>query len=357
LIELKGSIVLKIKQYGKSSTSLIKQKQSFFNENDKHIEEQRKISKIYVRQPIRLYCKNCDHSLKVEHDFIKDGIKYKICDTCTHLNGSHEDTDEFCNIVYAGDDGKDYAQNYEVSDIANFNYRLSSIYIPKAEFLYTSLINDHADPHNMKYLDFGSGSGYFVGALNKIGLKNISGTEVSKQQVNFGNKMMGLNVLSVHKMSDTNNLLQKTDANVVSLLGVLEHLQNPRSAMMHIQKNDQIKYVYLSVPLFSLSVFLEMMSDDVLHRQLHGGHTHLYTKKSLQYLAQEFGFDIISEWWFGTDIVDLYRYIFVSLKKNQCSDVLISSFQEMILPLIDSMQLELDKKHHSSEVHLLLRKK
>jgi len=29
------------------------QKQSFFNENDKRIEEQRKISDIYVRQPIR----------------------------------------------------------------------------------------------------------------------------------------------------------------------------------------------------------------------------------------------------------------------------------------------------------------
>ena len=350
-------MTLKIRLYGKSSAPLIRQKQSFFNENDKHIEEQRKISDIYVRQPARLCCKNCGHPLKVEHDFIKDGIKYKICDTCTHLNGTHEDTDEFCNIVYTGDDGKDYAQNYEVSDVSDFNYRLSSIYIPKAEFLYTSLINDHVDPHNMKYLDFGSGSGYFVGALNKIGLKNISGTEVSKHQVDFGNKMIGLNALSVHKMSDTDSILQKTDANVVSLIGVLEHLQNPRSAMMHIQKNNHIKYVYLSVPLFSLSVFLEMMSDDVYHRQLHGGHTHLYTKKSLQYLAQEFDFDIISEWWFGTDIVDLYRHIFINLEKSQSSNELIGSFKEMLLPLIDSMQLELDKKHCSSEVHLLLKRK
>jgi len=209
----------------------------------------------------------------------------------------------------------------------------------------------------MKYLDFGSGSGYFVGALNKIGLKNISGTEVSKYQVDFGNKMIGSNYLSVHKMDNTNNFLQETDADVISLIGVLEHLQDPRSAMAHIKKNNQIKYVYLSVPLFSLSVFLEIMSADVYHRQLHGGHTHLYTKDSLQYLAKEFGFDIVSEWWFGTDIVDLYRHIFVDLEKKQCSDVLINSFQEMILPLIDSMQLILDKSHSSSEVHLLLRKK
>jgi len=357
LASLKEGVELKIEQFGKSSASLINQKKSFFNENDKHVKEQRKISDIYVLQPIRLCCKNCDYTLHIEHDFIKDGIKYKICETCTHLNGAYQDTDEFCNIVYTGDSGKDYAQNYEVTDISEFNYRLTSIYIPKAEFLYTSLINDQVDPHNMKYLDFGSGSGYFVGALNKIGLKNISGTEVSKYQVDFGNKMIGLNALSVHKMDETDSILQQTNAEVVSLIGVLEHLQNPRSAMMHIKMNKKIKYVYLSVPMFSLSVFLEMMSDDIYHRQLHGGHTHLYTEKSLQYFSQEFDFDIISEWWFGSDVLDLYRQIFLNLEKNKSSNKLIDAFKVMFTPLIDSIQLELDKKSGSSEVHVLLKRK
>ncbi len=90
---------------------------------------------------------------------------------------------------------------------------------------------------------------------------------------------------------------------------------------------------------------------------MHGSHTHLYTKDSLQYLAQEFGFDIISEWWFGTDIVDLYRHILIDLEKKQSSNTLINSFKEMLLPLIDAMQLELDKRHCSSEVHLLLKRK
>jgi 2-polyprenyl-3-methyl-5-hydroxy-6-metoxy-1,4-benzoquinol methylase len=333
------------------------QKQSFFNENDKHVKKQREISDIYVRQPVRVRCKNCDCHLKNVHDFIKDGIEYKICGTCTHLNGAYEDTDEFCSVVYTGDEGKDYAQNYEVGNAADFNYRLTSIYIPKAEFLYTSLINDSAKPHKMKYLDFGSGSGYFVGALKKIGINHINGTEVSKYQVDFGNKMIGLELLSVHKMSETNSLLQVANADVISLIGVLEHLQDPRGALAHIERNNQVKYLYLSVPLFSLSVFLEMISPDVYHRQLHGGHTHLYTEGSLLHLAEEFGFEIISEWWFGTDIVDLYRNIFVHMEKNQCSSELIGSFRKMMLSVIDAMQLELDKKHSSSEVHLLLKRK
>jgi hypothetical protein len=346
-----------IKQYGKSSASVIKQKQSFFNDNDKHVKEQKKISDIYMQQATRLCCKNCDEPLKVEYDFIKNDIEYKICDVCTHLNGAHDDTSEFCSAVYTGGKGEDYAQNYQSIDVEGFNYRLSSIYIPKVEFLYTSLVNDNVNPNKMKYLDFGSGSGYFVGALNRIGLKNVSGTDVSKYQVDFGNKMMGMDFLSTHKLDSTNELLEGCDADIVSLIGVLEHLKDPRGAIACIKKNDKIKYMYISVPLFSLSVFLEMLSSDVYHRQLSAGHTHLYTKESLQYLADEFGFDIISEWWFGTDMVDLYRHIDVEIRKSQCSKKMVNLFQEMILPIIDSMQLELDKKHCSSEVHLLLKKR
>ena len=94
----KGQI-LKIKQYGKSSVSLIKQKQSFFSDNDKHVKEQKKVSSIYMQQPARLYCKNCGKLLKVESDFIKNDIAYKICDVCTHLNGAYDDTNEFCSAV------------------------------------------------------------------------------------------------------------------------------------------------------------------------------------------------------------------------------------------------------------------
>ena len=349
---------MKNKQYGKFNAPYIKQKQSYFSDNDEHIKAQKKISSIYAQQPIRLFCKNCNSALKAEHDFVKSNIKYKICNICTHLNGAHEDTNEFCKAVYTRDEGKDYAQAYKASDVESFEYRLSSIYIPKAEFLYTSLTNSGIDPHKMKYLDVGAGSGYFVGALSKIGLKNISGSEVSKYQVDFGNKMIGSNYLSVHKIDGTNSLLQNTNANVVSLMGVLEHLQDLRSAMECIKNNKEVEYLYISVPLFSLSVFLEMVTTNAFHRHLTGGHTHLFTKDSLKYLANEFEFDIVSEWWFGADIADLYRHIIVDMKKNnQCSEELIESFQSMISPLIDSMQLELDKKHRSSEVHLLLKKK
>ena len=348
---------MKIEQYGKSSASLIMQKKSFFIENDKHVKKQRYIAEIYAKQPLRINCKNCNKPLNLKCDFIKDKVEYKICNSCSHLNGAYEDTDEFCEIIYTGDDGKDYAQNYEVGTIEDYNSRVSSIYLPKAEFLYTSLINEGMRPNNLKYLDFGAGSGYFTAALKKIGLTNVFGSEVSKYQVDFGNKMIDANVLSVHEISNTNQVLQNTDADVISMIGVLEHLQNPREVLHHIKNNTNITYFYISVPLFSLSVYLEMAFPNVFHRQLHGGHTHLYTEESLRNMCNEFGFDIVSQWWFGTDVVDLYRNIDVTMENTQASNKLINTFKQMMIPVIDSMQLELDKKHCSSEVHLLLKKK
>ena len=98
-------------QYGKLSTALIIQKKSFFDENEKHIIKQREISKVYIRQSERKLCKNCGKELSSISDFTKDKISYKICSICTHLNGSFEDSDEFCEFVYANNDGKSYAQN------------------------------------------------------------------------------------------------------------------------------------------------------------------------------------------------------------------------------------------------------
>jgi 2-polyprenyl-3-methyl-5-hydroxy-6-metoxy-1,4-benzoquinol methylase len=345
------------RKFGKSSAALLLQKKSFFEENKKHIDKQKEISNLYIQQPLRTACKNCNATLPKAVDFEKDLITYKICKTCTHLNGSYEDTDEFCQTVYTGNEGKNYAENYNVEDIENFNYRVSSIYIPKAEFLYSSLKNDGKNPNKLSYLDFGSGTGYFTSALKKVGITNIMGSEVSRHQVDAGNKMIGENLLQVHDLKDTNKVLAETTSNVVSMIGVLEHLQDPRSALDSIAQNPNIQYLYISVPLFSLSVYIEMLSNEVFHRHLHGGHTHLYTTDSLSHAANEFNLEIVSEWWFGTDIVDLYRNIFINLESKGVSPLIKENYSTLMNSVMDSLQLEIDKKQCSSEVHMLLKKK
>ena len=344
------------KRYGKPSAALLNLKTSFFEENDLHLKKQRQIASIYKKQQKRTSCKNCNFKINATHDFIKDGIEYILCENCNHLNGAYEDTNEFCDALYTGDSGSDYAENYTESNLNDYNYRTTSIYTPKAEFLYTSLVSGNIDPHNLTYLDFGAGAGYFVSALRKAGLRNITGTEVSKTQVDYGNSMIGENLLKRHNIEDTNNILSEANCNLVSMIGVLEHLQSPRKALGCLQANKNVEYFYISVPTFSLSVYLEIFADNLFHRQLHGGHTHLYTQESLSHLCNEFGFKIISEWWFGTDIVDLYRFMSVKQEKQKCSKTLTEYWKRQFVPIIDALQLQLDKKHFSSEVHLLLKK-
>lgn len=49
------------------------------------------------------------------------------------------------------------------------------------------------------------------------------------------------------------------------------------------------------------------MHQESFNRQLSGGHTHLYSKESINYFCKEFGFNIVGEWYFGTDVLDQFR--------------------------------------------------
>jgi len=112
-----------------------------------------------------------------------------------------------------------------------------------------------------------------------------------------------------------------------------------------------------SGPLLAQKTSFFEENDYLFHWYLHGGHTHLYSKKSPYHLAEEFNFDILSEWWFGADIVDLYRSLYVNLKSQDVSQEISKSFQDMTLPLIDHLQLEINKLELSSWVHMLWKKK
>ena len=184
-------------------------------------------------------CINCGNKLSEQISFKKDKIGYILCDKCSHLNGVYRDTNSFCNEIYK-EDSIDYKETYNSKDKDTYIYRLMSIYQPKAEFLY-SMIKEEKNPNQLSYFDFGAGSGYFVGALKSMGLKKVYGSEVSIKQVNYANKMLGSDSISHHDFEESIDLLSKTNCNVVSMIGVLEHLQDPRSALKVIKDNKKYR--------------------------------------------------------------------------------------------------------------------
>ena len=124
---------------------------------------------------------------------------------------------------------------------------------------------------------------------------------------------------------------------------------------MSSARNSNVRYLYISVPLFSPSVFFEMAFPGVFQRHLSGGHTHLFTERSIAWMCGEFGMTRVAEWWFGADMMDLFRAISVELCGGEGSGQSDALWREMFAPAIDDLQLALDKRRLASEVHMLLR--
>ena len=339
------------KKYSKNfSKFYIDTKSNFFFNNDILLKKAQKQNKIYSNQPIRRSCKICGKKGLFEKDLITHKIYYSFCKNCNHLNGEYEDTETFVKNIYISDSGLNYSKNYIDKD---FHKRSIDIYLPKLNFLISTL-----PKKKFTILDVGCGSGYFVYASL---LKNISaiGIDVNKAMIKFGNNQIYNNLKkSPLKITNENEFfseIKNTNFDVISAIGVIEHLREPKKFFKAF-KLSKAKYLYYSVPMFSLSVIFEIIFQNVFPRQLSGAHTHLFTEKSISKMNDLIGVNSIGEWRFGTDFMDLYRNILFNLKKQDVSENIIDYFNKNFLNNIDNFQPILDKNHSCSEIHVLAKK-
>jgi hypothetical protein len=304
-------------------------------------------------QPARETCKICGSRLG-QASVHSHNIDYIICGKCGHLNSANEDTDDFASRVYVEDD---YSKNYSMKDKESYERRMNMIYVPKAKFLIESLKKDGVN--EIRNLDIGAGCGYFVSAMRRLGI-NSFGVELSDTEVEHGNLMMeelgiGRGLENVG-LRDSISYIRNTDANVISAIGVLEHLIHLKENLEAVKENENIKYLYASVPMFSFNCCFEAAFQQCYNRHMGGTHTHLFTNESVREMADSIDFEVAYEWRFGSDINDLYRFISVSMRKNG-NEEFADLFAERFTPLMDKLQLVLDESEFSSELHFILRRK
>lgn len=338
------------KKYSKSSAHYLTTKADFFSKNADFLNKAIKQNKLYSSQPKREFCKLCGVNLPASVDFVSHGVGYVFCDDCSHLNGIYEDTKAYVEDLYMLDAGVEYASNYIDKQ---FEKRAVDIYLPKVDFLINTLPSK-----TNKILDVGCGGGYFVFAALLRNLKAM-GLDVSKTMVEFGNAqiehLIGTVPLRFEEEEGFFEAIKNTDANVVSAIGVIEHLREPHK-FFEAFKQSEAKYLYYSVPMFSLSVVLENVSDDVFPRQLSGGHTHLFTEDSISKMHKIIGVSSIGEWRFGTDFMDLYRHLTVRLNSKNVSEKMVDFLYNVLGSKIDELQNILDSNHSCSEIHVVVLK-
>mgnify|MGYP001240898456 CR=1 FL=1 len=334
-----------IVRFSKPSIAVIKNKTSFFEENDRHLNYVREVNNFYLQQPQRKVCKTCGTPLD-KKDLTVHKVPYSVCKNCGHLNGMHEDTNEFANFLYSQSGGENYSKNYK----NDYLERVEDIYRPKVQFLIEVLNQEKISDFSVT--DLGCGGGHFVKACELEQIEAI-GFDTNQQLIDLGNTILESNKVYYEDLSKIDELILQNQNDVLSLVGVLEHLLEPISAIEAFNKSSAT-YLYLQVPLFSLSVLLESMHPDVFPRQLNAGHTHLYTDSSIDYICKEHRLEKVGEWWFGTDMVDLFRHLHIKTESDSdIKDEMISNF---IGDFIDPLQTILDQKKVCSGVNMVLKK-
>ena len=348
----------KIIKYGKKSSDISKIKGNLITQNENLIGWQKKLFKIYKKEKIRNKCKNCD-KLIGNKIFTKINIPYFLCKTCGHLNAKYQDTIKLAKKLYQDNGGKDYSVFYlpNKKDINDYKLRTKNIYLPKVDFLTKSLLKEK---NFYNYIDIGCGAGHYISALKKRKINNFEGYDPSATMVNFGNKVNNLSKLNFIDMKNLKKFISKINSKkpvVISMIGTFEHIYNNIEILNCIKKNKKIKYLYLSVPCFSLSSFIELAFDNFYQRLMGPQHTHLYTEQSLKFMEKEYKLKIIAEWWFGVDILDLLRSLELNyLKKRKITNSGLKIYKKMFTnKIIDQLQSVLDKNKLSAEVHIVFK--
>ena len=333
-------------QFSKSNESIRNLKSDFIIKNKILLQETMKINSKYKKQKKRVHCKNCQKKLN-KYDFISFGIKYCICKRCSHINGAHEDSDNFINFLYREKKGKNYSENY----MKFYKERVIKIYLPKIKFIEKTLFKNKK--RSLNILDFGCGAGHFLKAC-EIRKHFGIGYDTNETLVDLSKKKLKKNICHLTELDSFPEIIKNSSFDVISLIGVLEHLQNPNELLRSF-KQSKSKYLFLSLPLFSLSSLVENSNQNLFPRHLSRGHTHLYTENSINNFIKRFKLRIVGEWWFGSDISDLYRTLFL---RSKFRDLKIKEeiYKDYFSKVMDKLQTVLDRDKICSEVHLLISK-
>ena len=128
-----------IHKFSKSYANMWTFKENLTADNENLVKHNDRLYQIYKEQPERKFCKIC-HGTEKRWQFHSHGVTYFCCDTCGHINGSHEDTEEYCRMLYENDDGC-FGNTYEDSEKARYLQRVETIYLPKVKFMKEVLTN------------------------------------------------------------------------------------------------------------------------------------------------------------------------------------------------------------------------
>lgn len=329
-----------IERYGKE-IDLSKLKGNILRDLPEHVakvkEMAQKLSDQYQleSQPNCYVCDKADRSIIAE---ILE-FTYVQCKNCKHIYTTHRYSNEAIIDFYRKNEY--YSQTTYANEETCF-YRRDNVAKPKVEF-----IEEFVDGKGT-WIDVGAGIGDLVSVLKEKGW-NAIGLEISDSSVAFSRKIFDIELLNqTFEEFIGNNSEMKGGVEVISFIGVLEHVTNPMELLnlAHDFLSEDGIVVYQGPNGTSLSSQIQTVFPENVFRHMSPlEHIQLFTKESMHKMAELSGFEPVGMWFHGMDIYELLNNLVLL---NQ--DVADSGFYQSIIANMNELQFVLDRKELSDRL-------
>lgn len=340
-----------ISKYSKPSAGIWKSTTDILARDDELLRQQSEIAKVLHAGNERHDCPNCGGS-DFEPAFTHRSIDYRCCKQCGHLTTRVSPP---ANYPYS--ESQDFGQIYSQQNLEQYLSRVSGIYQPKLSWLIEVLkeIDHRGDPLSLSWGELGSGAGYFVKAAQMAGIQSVQGYELDPKLIEQSLVALEPSML-VQSKSSIDALLRDSQYDIYVSWFVLEHVESLGAVWDALRLKPSGTYFAFSVPTFGFSTLLESSVQSHYARNLDSVfHTQMFTSESIEYGLQRAEMELVSEWVFGQDSVDLLRCILKEIEHSYSSDFL-SSVKGKLEPLVDSLQGVFDKGHFADARHILAKR-
>jgi 2-polyprenyl-3-methyl-5-hydroxy-6-metoxy-1,4-benzoquinol methylase len=267
------------------------------------------------------------------------GIKYLKCQKCGHAYTDRRLSNEQLIQYYSKD--QDYFSNFS-ADKKLLKLR-KQITIPKIKHIKKY-------SRGAKWLDIGAGDGTFVSSARSEGI-DCNGLEISKSAREHAQKYYKIKLSDEPLEEFATKNKEKWD--VISFIGVLEHMTNPvkalRTANGFLKKNG---IVAIEVPNFDcLSTYFQKLTQVPDRHLLPYAHIMVFSQKSAEFMLRSNGFEPISIWYWGMDMIELLKYMKLHDKNFESSELC-----KILSEKLNEMQLIFDRSKMADEFLIIGKK-
>ena len=242
--------------------------------------------------------------------FIKWGFKVSVCDECGHTFVKNQLIPEKLGELYKSSEVDKQFQVRKEQDKA-LNKYWTLVY---AKYLQKLKENTN---ENVSLLDIGAGGGDFLSLCDKLTKFELHAMEFSENSAPFLRSIVGEDHLYRDKISNTNFNKKKFD--IVTMFGVLEHIDNPIEEFIKCKEilGKDGKMLILVPNLYSRAFKILGLSVPTLNPR---SHLNYFSKKSMEFLCNKTGFKI-QEYFQELPVIDL-MYNFIDYNNDLVSEIL-----------------------------------